>query len=80
MPIAVSIESKTAGEGGRAAQDQMAVWLLAQFEKLRLLAGPDETLPTLPFFIAQGPHWFFGAAKKTGDRMVSRLCSLTIVD
>lgn len=65
-PIAVSIETKAAGEGLNSAHTQLATWLLAHFARLRRLlseAGKTDTpMPFLPFFVAQGPMWSFGAA------------------
>ena len=76
-PFAVSIETKVAGEGQQAAHAQLATWLLAQYARLQLLvqdAGNNNVeMPILPFFVAQGPTWSFGAAKMKEDRMVSKL-------
>jgi len=62
-PIAVNIETKIAGEGYESAQSQMAVWVFAQFAKLRRMFG--QVPPFLPLLLVQGDEWSFLAASQS---------------
>jgi hypothetical protein len=61
-PTAVHIETKLTGEGWRAAQSQLSLWIIRHVAKLRellALAGqPDTTpIPVLPALVVQGHDW-----------------------
>ncbi|WPG98210.1 Hypothetical protein R9X50_00099700 [Acrodontium crateriforme] len=71
-PIAVSIETKTPGEGGDSAQLQLNTWALAQIAKLRQLlnktGNPSTKIPALPLVVVQGNDWKFFYLEDTGTK------------
>lgn len=61
-PAAVHVETKLTGEGWRAAQSQLSLWITRHIAKLRQLlnlAGqPAATsIPVLPALVVQGHDW-----------------------
>ncbi|WPH01242.1 Hypothetical protein R9X50_00407900 [Acrodontium crateriforme] len=61
-PTAIHIETKLTGEGWRAAQSQLSLWVTQHVAKLReLLALADQPegipLPVLPVLVGQGHDW-----------------------
>jgi hypothetical protein len=61
-PTAVHIETKLTGEGWRAAQSQLSLWVIRHVAKLRellALAGQPDTapIPVLPALVVQGHDW-----------------------
>ncbi|KAK5108704.1 hypothetical protein LTR85_004262 [Meristemomyces frigidus] len=76
-PLAVSIETKKAGENREKAEYQLSIWVHAQFKRLRILlqgsGRPEGTaLPALPLIIVQGAQWEFFVATQDaqGDTVV----------
>lgn len=72
-PIAVSIETKRAGEGLKEAETQLGIWAAAHYNRLEeLIAGSGRNagnpLPYLPLLLAQGPEWSFMLAWRDQSR------------
>lgn len=65
-PIAVSVETKVAGEGHESGLAQLSTWALAHFRQLsQLLSHARNTttqMPVLPLVLVQGASWQFSAA------------------
>ncbi|KAF2135126.1 uncharacterized protein K452DRAFT_207681, partial [Aplosporella prunicola CBS 121167] len=57
-PIAISIETKTGDGPEETANVQLAVWVGAQFTRLRQLAKLPE-LFALPLVFVNGSEWYF---------------------
>lgn len=61
-PTALHVETKLTGEGWRAAQSQLSLWVTRHVAKLRELLGlagqPATTpIPVLPALVVQGHDW-----------------------
>jgi hypothetical protein len=77
-PTAVHIETKLTGEGWRAAQSQLSLWVTRHIAKLRellALAGQPGriSIPVLPVLVVQGHDWtcLFFEDRFDGARLLS---------
>lgn len=70
-PIAISIETKTAGGIEEEARAQLGTWVHAHFKRLENLSErPVNTpLPTLPLIMVQGHEWRLMFAEKPEDEI-----------
>jgi hypothetical protein len=72
LPIALSIETKTAGEGNARAHVQLDVWVHGHMQRLEELVarnsdergGHKVTIPSLPLILVQGAVWHFLLARR----------------
>jgi len=71
-PFVSVIETKKSGGDPQKAEYQIGIWAFAMFKRLRLLleanGEPDEPLPCLPLFIAEGDSWEFYIASQGDDK------------
>lgn len=76
-PIAVSIESKVSGEGETKALVQLAIWVHAHIQRLRIIlehrgkdpAKAEWKIPALPLVLVSGAQWhvYFAVAEDDGQ-------------
>lgn len=78
-PFASVIETKKSGGDPRAGEYQIEIWVYAMFERLRLLLDangePDDPLPCLPLFIAEGETCEFYIASQGPDKRTVNGCA-----
>lgn len=71
-PIAVSIETKIAGNEAEATT-QLLVWMLAHFKRLRKImqhSGVEPEMIVLPLVHIQSHEWFITLAVQRDDKTV----------
>jgi hypothetical protein len=75
LPIAISIETKTPDASEQEAKFQLGMWVVAHFNRLRMLSHENAILPTLPLLYVSGNWWYLHLA---GDGARCILCSFSI--
>ncbi|KAF2137700.1 uncharacterized protein K452DRAFT_257171 [Aplosporella prunicola CBS 121167] len=77
-PFTVSIETKRAA-GEDKAHVQLAVWVWAQFARLRQLAPAAKSWPVLPLVVVQGYEWRLLFAEVVDDGCAIRILQYVVL-